>query len=126
LWGEKWSRGEDATILRRALWSTTIDELNANAPEYCSIAPSELGLKAQPDEHTFLVCPSPGEGRGCGLGLFIFGQPGYVVRLVAPGGEPDDLELELVLLEVKTGQLRRLSIIEMMAEKRLEGVREVP
>jgi hypothetical protein len=126
LWGERWSRGKDATILRQALWSTTIDELNANAPENLSIAPGDLGLRARPDEHAFLVCPGPGKGQGCALGLLLFGQPGRVIRLVAPGGEPGDVELTLVLLEVKTGGLQRLSVMEMMSEKRFEGVRDVP
>lgn len=121
LWGEDWSRGSDAHALRRALWSTTMPALTSAAGErVATLAPTDLGLRVEEAEHGFFVSRLP-DGTGA-LGIFPFGQQGWIVKLGAiPAGEP-----LMVILDVRARTVRRLSSAELLAEARFRLTDELP
>lgn len=117
LWGDPWSRGAGASRLRRSLWSTTIDELNANAPASGVMSPEDIRIKTQDHEHLFVAAPQPDDSMA--LALFLFGQPGYVLTVAEPG-EPPNGDMMAVVLDVTTRRVRRLTLHDMLAEDRLD------
>lgn len=118
LWGDAWSRGAGASRLRRALWSTTIDELDANAPAYAVVPPEKLRIKTQDHEHLFVAVPQQRHTGGMALALFLFGQPGYMLTVSEPG-EPSRGDITAVVVDVTTRKVRRLTLQDMFAEDRI-------
>jgi len=118
LWGDGWSRAPAAVLLRRVLWSTTIDEIDAHAPTYAFMSPSDLRFKARDHEHLFVAVPQP-QPSGTMLALFLFGQPGYVITVGEPG-EPLSEDIMAVILDVTTRTVRRLTLHDLLAEDRLD------
>lgn len=126
LWGEAWSSGAGASTLRRLLWSKTIEELNANAPNHATMSPADLRLRAHENEHLFVAVPAPGRNGGMAFSLFLFGQVGYVLTASEPGqpGQPSAREVSAVVLDVTTRRVRRLTLREMVAEGRVGRERQ--
>jgi len=119
IFGDAWSCGAGATRLRRALWSTTADELNANAPAYDFKSPEDLRINTREREHLFDVVPRRDVGGGMALALPLFGEPGYVLTIAEPG-EPSTAEILAVVVDVTTRKVRRLTIEEMSTEGRVD------
>jgi hypothetical protein len=116
LWGEYWSRSPAAAALRTALWSTTIDELNRNAPESASATPELLNLVTYDHEHLFWT-QRMHDGR-YGIALLLFGQPGYLLKLDDFGDSLRRGEAIVVTVDVRSKAVRKLSVDDLLLEGR--------
>jgi hypothetical protein len=120
--GEAWSRGASAAQLRRALWSQTLEEFEAAGLQFFPEEPASLNLRVDESEHLLILMEAPG---AYALGMFMFGQTGYVLALSEPTSSALSTDSVAVLVNAHARTARRVSLLDLVKEGRvLFGTRD--